>query len=94
MDDGRSVSALVGQEFVIELTTVGPGSYETPVLTGSSVVFVREAPADPSVQTPGGPTQDFGFEVVGPGVTDITIPHTSEGPGPGSEAFEMSVDAG
>jgi hypothetical protein len=58
-DSGKQVSAKVGQEIIITVQTIGPGQYETPRMSSSSVRF--EGSYFPKEQNPGGPRQVYRF---------------------------------
>ena len=72
--NGRTVSAGVGDQIGIVLQTIGPGQYETPVVSCACIRFLGESFTGPPI--PAGPTQLFRFEAVATGTAEIRIPHT------------------
>jgi hypothetical protein len=83
-DTGSSVNASVGQEITVTLQTVGPGQYSTPSVSADSIRFLGVSL--PSVQNPGGVTQDFRFNAESVGTAVVTIPHSENG-----AEFEVSI---
>ncbi len=75
-DQGKHVTAKVGQEIIVTLQTIGPGQYETPRVSSSSVRF--EGSYFPKEQIPAGPRQVYRFVAAAVGEAKIEIPH-SEG---------------
>jgi hypothetical protein len=88
-DAGRSVVVAVGEEIEITLQTIGPGQYEKPILSSSSVVFAGESFVSPFL--PAGPTQRYIFAAVAKGRARITIPHTGDVPRP-KPAYSITVE--
>ena len=89
--NGLTISVAVGDRIDITLQTIGPGQYETPVVSSGSVRFLGESSAGPP--NPGGPRQLFRFQAVAPGRAEITIPHTIlEPPPPQIPPFAIAVD--
>jgi hypothetical protein len=89
--NGHTISVAPGDRIDITLQTIGPGQYETPIVTSGSIRFVGEFPA--GAPNPGGPRQLFRFEAVTVGRADITIPHTIlEPPLPQTPPFAIAVE--
>ena len=89
-DGGRRLMAAIGDTIEVTLQTIGPGHYGSPVLSSGSVVFLGESSAGPTV--PAGPTQLYRFEVVAPGLAEITIAHTGDPTeGPAIPPFVVTV---
>ncbi|HEX6272180.1 MAG TPA: hypothetical protein VFZ53_04050 [Polyangiaceae bacterium] len=75
-DSGSTVTIEVRQSIDVRLQTVGQGRFETPVVSGAAVRFVRLAMD--SAQNPSGPLQRCKFEGAEAGGADIEIPHSGE----------------
>lgn len=75
---GRTIDAPAGSTFDIKLQTVGPGEYETPVVSSPAVQFTDVSLASPFV--PAGPTQLFRFQAVRPGTAVVTFHHSGMSP--------------
>ncbi len=75
-DSGGSVSANLGEELDIELSSIGPSSYGDPVVSSSSVQYLSVSVVPP--YTPGGPTQLFTFKAAAVGQATITIPKVND----------------
>ena len=88
--NGTTISVAPGDEIDITLQTIGPGRYETPTVSSSSISFLGEGDAGP--QNPGGLRQVFRFEAVTIGRAEITIPHTLDPPAPATPPFAIVVD--
>jgi hypothetical protein len=73
-DRGKHVSTKVGQEIIVTLQTVGPGQYETPRVSSSSVRF--EGSYFAKEQIPAGPRQVYRFISAAVGEAKIEIPHS------------------
>ncbi len=73
-DSGSTIKAAVSQCIDIKLQTVGPGQYETPIISSSSVKFLSSELLSPAI--PAGPTQLYKFQAVAPGTATIEIPHS------------------
>ena len=73
-DDGKHVSIKVGREIVITLQTIGPGQYETPQISSSSIRF--KGSYFPREQNPGGPRQVYRFVAETVGEAKVEIPHS------------------
>ena len=73
---GSTTVASVGQEIDITLGTIGPGQYDTPIVSAPCVHFLDMS--FPATQNPGGPTQLFRFQSVSTGTATITIPHSTQ----------------
>ena len=77
-DDGRSLDAAVGQQVVITLQTIGPGSYASPpAISSGAVQFVDVRQS--STPVPAGPTQEFRFLAVAKGTAVVRFTHTEMG---------------
>jgi hypothetical protein len=63
-----------GSNFTIVLQTIGPGSYDNPAVSSSSVRFVSVAQA--ALAVPAGPTQEFRFHADSPGQAIVVFQHT------------------
>jgi hypothetical protein len=75
----HTLSITVGRELDLTLQTIGPGEYVSPPLVSSGAVrFLDVRLVTPHV--PAGPTQQFRFEAVRPGVAVIVFHHTVQGP--------------
>jgi hypothetical protein len=83
-DNGKHVSAKVGQEIIITLQTIGPGHYETPRTSSSSVRF--EGSYFSREQNPGGPRQVYRFISAAVGETKVEIPHSR-----GNTVYQITV---
>ena len=83
-DQGKHVSTKVGQEIIVTLQTVGPGQYETPRVSSSSVRF--EGSDFPKGQIPAGPRQVYRFISAAVGEAKIEIPHSQ-----GETAYQITV---
>lgn len=68
----QMVNLVVGQELVITVGTLGPGSYDAPTISSSAVIRVPDYTVD-SIVTPGGPTQHFRFMAQAAGQAIITL---------------------
>lgn len=77
-DQGEKVSTKVGQEIIVTLQTVGPGQYETPRISSSSVRF--EGSSFPKEQIPAGPRQVYRFVAAAVGQAKIEILHSQRNP--------------
>jgi hypothetical protein len=89
--NGHTISVAPGDKIDITLQTIGPGQYETPIVSSGSVRFLGEASA--GLQGPAGPRQLFRFEAVTVGRAEITIPHTIlDPPPPQIPPFAIAVD--
>jgi len=75
-DSGSTVTIEVHQGIDVRLQTVGQGQFETPVVSGAAVRFVRLAIDSP--QNPDGPLQRCEFEGAEAGGADIEIPHSGD----------------
>ena len=85
-DNGRLVSAAVGDEFDVTLQTIGPGQYdERPSVSSAAVVFSKVSMLSPP--NPAGPRQLFQFRAVAAGHAVVAISHTAQNP-----PFEITVD--
>jgi hypothetical protein len=73
-DDRKHVSIKVGREIVITLQTIGPGQYETPQISSSSIRF--KGSYFPREQNPGGPRQVYRFVAETVGEAKVEIPHS------------------
>lgn len=73
-DNGRRISAKVGQAIDISLGTVGPGHYGEPQISSRAVRF--DNMIYPPIQVPAGPTQIFHFHATAPGEAEIKFVHT------------------
>jgi hypothetical protein len=83
-DNGKHVSAKVGQEIIITLQTIGPGQYETPRVSSSAVRF--EGSYFPKEQNPGGPRQVYRFISTAVGEAKVEIPHSQ-----GTKVYQITV---
>jgi len=88
-DSGGSVSAKLGEELDIKLSSVGPSSYGDPVVSSSSVQYLSVSVVSP--YTPGGPTQLFAFKAAAVGQATITIPKVNDPTGT-LPAFSLTVN--
>jgi hypothetical protein len=80
-DNGRTVTAQVGDTIVVVLKVVGPSYFGIPVLSSASVIFLGEADQFLSQANPGGgKTQRYTFWAVAPGQTEIRIPRDQPAP--------------
>jgi hypothetical protein len=63
-----------GQQFSVDLGTVGPGPIwdSVPQISSGAVSFVS-VKEPPYIQNPGGPTQRFTFRAAAPGTVTITF---------------------
>lgn len=75
-NSGQHVVVLVGQAIEVRLQTIGPGQYDAPRISGTSIRFEGSAFAEAAGQNPGGPRQDYYFRSASEGESEITIPHT------------------
>ena len=75
-NSGQLLSIGVGDTFDITLQNIGPGKYDTPVISGSVVQFVAETPG--TMIIPAGLTQVFYFTATERGSAEITITHSDE----------------
>jgi hypothetical protein len=74
-DNGRTVTARVGDTIEVALDAIGPFYFGTPVVSSMSVVFRGESDELPAQPNPGGgKTQRYTFEAVAVGRAEITIP--------------------
>ena len=73
-DSGSTIQAVIGQDIDIKLQTIGPGQYETPAISSSSVQFLSSEFVLPAI--PAGPTQLYRFRAVRCGRATIVIPHS------------------
>ena len=84
-DNGKHVTAKVGQEIIITLQTIGPGQYETPRISSACVRF--EGSYFPTKeQIPAGPKQVYRFVSGAVGQAKIEIPHSQ-----GKTVYQISV---
>jgi hypothetical protein len=83
-DHGKHVSTKVGQEIIVTLQTIGPGQYETPRVSSSSVRF--EGSYFPKEQIPAGPRQVYCFVSAAVGEAKIEIPQSQ-----GKTAYQITV---
>jgi hypothetical protein len=83
-DHGKHVSTKVGQEIIVTLQTIGPGQYETPRVSSSSVRF--EGSYFPKEQIPAGPRQVYRFVCAAVGEAKIEIPQSQ-----GKTAYQITV---
>jgi hypothetical protein len=88
-DSGGSVSAKLGEELDIKLSSIGPSSYGDPVVSSSSVQYLSVSVVPP--YTPGGPTQLFTFKAAAVGQATITIPKVNDPTGT-LPAFTLTVN--
>ncbi len=79
--DGKTAGVAAGDEFEIDLDSVGPGRFAAPTASSGCVRFLSESESSCSGQcTPGGgKTQRFRFEAVESGRADIDIPFDPTG---------------
>jgi hypothetical protein len=88
-DSGGFVSAKLGEELDIKLSSIGPSSYGDPVVSSSSVQYLSVSVVPP--YTPGGPTQLFTFKAAALGQATITIPKVNDPTGT-LPAFTLTVN--
>ena len=77
-DTSQTLSLDVGQELDLTVVTVGPGSYQSPTIAGSSVSFLGGSIVGPN--TPGGPRQLFRFKGVSAGQAIVVLTHSGNEP--------------
>lgn len=75
-DNGHHVTASVGQQIQVTLTTVGPGSYGEAQVSSPAVEFENNALGMPL--NPGGPTQIYIFRAANQGEAAIAIASTDQ----------------
>jgi hypothetical protein len=88
-DSGGSVSAKLGDELDVKLSSIGPSSYGDPVVSSSSVQYLNVSVVPP--YGPGGPTQLFTFKAAAVGQATITIPKVNDPTGT-LPAFTLTVN--
>ena len=88
-DSGGFVSAKLGEELDIKLSSIGPSSYGDPVVSSSSVQYLSVSVVPP--YTPGGPTQLFTFKAAVVGQATIAIPKVNDPTGT-LPAFTLTVN--
>lgn len=77
---GQHVAATVGQPIQITLQTIGPGQYDSPQISSSTIRFESVAFANAKEQNPGGPKQSYRFRAASEGEAQVKIPHTESNP--------------
>ena len=77
-DSSQTLSLEVGQELDLTVGTVGPGAYQSPTITGSSVAFLGDSTIGP--YTPAGPRQLFRFKGVSVGQAIVVLIHSGNQP--------------
>jgi hypothetical protein len=91
-DNGRTVTAQVGDKIEVALETIGPFYVGSPVVSSTSVRFLSESDEFPSRPNPGGSkTQRYTFEAVVVGRAEITIPRALPVPEPPVFAITVQV---
>ena len=89
-DNGRTVTAQVGDTIDVALEAIGPFYFGTPVVSSMSVRFLSESDEFPALLNPGGgKTQRYTFEAAAVGRAVITIPR--ELPVPEPPVFVITV---
>jgi len=91
-DNGRTIALAVGDTLDVELDTVGPFYFGTPIVSSTAVQFVRESDhfADPP-NPGGGKTQRYSFEAGSAGYAEITIPRQTAQPDPPGFGITVQV---
>ncbi len=84
-DSGDTVKVAVGWSIEIKLQTIGPGEYETPEISTSSVQFLSSDIVMPAI--PAGPTQLYRFRAVTPGTATVAIPHSVQ-----AESYTITIN--
>ncbi len=86
--NGQTAAVAAGDEFEVDLASVGPGRYGSPTVSSGCVRFLNESESSCSGQCNpgGGKTQRFRFEAVESGRAGIEIPFDLTG-----WMFEMTV---
>ncbi|HKM67074.1 MAG TPA: hypothetical protein VJX70_07905 [Candidatus Acidoferrum sp.] len=79
-NDGRRISAKVGQPIVVTLQTIGGGHYNTPQISSRAIRFESATYPPPREQNPGGPSAAFRFLAVAEGEAQIRLSHTDSNP--------------
>jgi hypothetical protein len=74
----QTLTIKAGRELELTLQTTGPGEYASPPVVSSAAVRFLDVRL--GVPNPAGPTQQFRFEAVRPGVAVIVFQHTAQGP--------------
>jgi hypothetical protein len=77
-NDGKRVTAAVGQRIEIKMQTIGGGQYGAPEISSPAVRGDSPAFVYAKFAVPAGPTQIYGFTAVAEGEARIRIRHTSE----------------
>lgn len=88
-DSGKVVSAMLGDELDVKLSSIGPSSYGEPVLSSDSVQYLNVSVVGP--YTPGGSTQLFKLKAVAQGQCTVTIPKVNDPTGTLS-AFTLTMN--
>jgi hypothetical protein len=88
--NGQTVSVALADKIDITLQTIGPGEYDTPLVSSGSVRYLGES--SPGLQNPGGVRRLFQFQAVAPGRAEITIPHTRDPPLPQTPSFAVTIE--
>jgi len=65
----------IGDTIDVTLQTIGPGSYESPVITGNTIRTIYDSTLSPA--NPAGPTQKYGFAGINTGNSNISISHSN-----------------
>jgi hypothetical protein len=74
-NNSQTVLMGIGDTIDLILQTIGPGSYETPVITGNTIKFIYDSTLSPA--NPGGPTQKYGFVGINTGNSSVSISHSN-----------------
>ena len=89
-DNGRTVTAQVGDKIDVALEAIGPFYFGTPAVSSMSVRFLSESDELPAQPNPGGgKTQRYTFEAAAVGGAVIRIPR--EVPVPEPPMFVITV---
>jgi hypothetical protein len=76
---GNRLSLNLGQTLSLKLQTIGPGEYASPPeISSAAIRFLEMSYVSPAV--PAGPTQEFRFRSVAPGLAIIAFRHTGQNP--------------
>jgi hypothetical protein len=74
----KTLTLEVGQELDLTVGTVGPGQYQSPTVSSTSVVFLGDSIIGP--YTPAGPRQLFRFGGASTGSAIIVLTHSGNEP--------------
>lgn len=74
----EALTLYVGQELDLTVGTVGPGAYESPLISTTALVFLGDSLIGPP--TPAGPRQLFRFRGAAVGQAIVVLHHSGNAP--------------